>query len=136
MVEKEITDALVSVCRDHGWTITNFHVASKRNDSATNNTRGRHEWWIELKPGTLTTPTGPMMAAELDKEMKRLNTDYAERRYTGAMEPPFVRLVMPGVFEHWLRYRGKWGGDHKMPRCRSDRLIADELGASLQFARD
>jgi hypothetical protein len=47
-----------------------------------------------------------------------------------------VRLVMPGVFEHWMRYRGKWGGQHKMPRCRSDRLIADELGGALQFARD
>jgi hypothetical protein len=136
VIEKEVTDALVNVCRDNGWTVVNFHVASKPNDLATNNTRGRHEWWIELKPGTLTTPTGPVMAAELDKELRRMNANYAEKRETGAMEAPYVRLVMPGVFEHWMRYRGKWGGDHKMPRCRSDRLIADELGASLQFARD
>jgi hypothetical protein len=46
----------------------------------------------------------------------------------GGLDPPFVRLVMPGVFEHWMRYHGKWGGQNKMPRCRSDRLIADELG--------
>jgi len=35
-----------------------------------------------------------------------------------------------------MRYRGKWGGQYKMPRCRNDRVVADELGSSLQFARD
>jgi hypothetical protein len=137
VVEREVTNALVAVCRRNGWSIVNFHVAPKQNDSsATNRTRGRHEWWVELRPGTLTTPTGPIMAGELDVELRRLNAGYSERRETGAMEPPFVRLVMPGVFEHWMRYRGIWGGEHKMPRCRGDRLIADELGSSLQFARD
>ena len=43
---------------------------------------------------------------------------------------------MPGVFEHWMRYNKRWGGQHKMPRCNSDRKIADELGGALQFAKD
>jgi len=43
------------------------------------------------------------------------------------LEPPVVRLVMPGVFEHWMRHQGKWGGQNKMPRCRSDREVADQL---------
>jgi hypothetical protein len=136
MVEKEITDALVTVCRRNGWTIVNFHVAPLHMSSTTNRNRGRHEWWIELKPGTLTTPTGPFMAGELDTELKRLDVAYATKRSDGLLEPPYVRLVMPGVFEHWMRYRGKWGGQYKMPRCRNDRIIADELGSSLQFARD
>jgi hypothetical protein len=137
VLEKEITDSLVAVCRRNGWTVMNFHVAPKHGASTnTNRVRGRHEWWIELKPGTLTTPTGPFMAAELDVELRKLNSDYASRREAGTLEDPFVRLVMPGVFEHWMRYSGKWGGQHKMPRCRSDRVIADELGGSLQFARD
>ncbi|HEY1765452.1 MAG TPA: GH3 auxin-responsive promoter family protein [Opitutaceae bacterium] len=137
VVEKEITDSLVAVCRRNGWTIVNFHVAPIVMDSgAINKAHGRHEWWVELKPGTLTTPTGPVMAGELDAELRRLNPDYSAKRASGTLEPPYVRLVMPGVFEHWMRYRGKWGGEHKMPRCRSDRLIADELGGALQFARD
>ncbi len=137
VVEKEITDSLVMVCRRHGWTIVNFHVAPiTHNPGTTNKAHGRHEWWVELKPGTLTTPTGPAMAIELDAELRRLNTDYSARRASNTLEAPYVRLVMPGVFEHWMRYRGKWGGEHKMPRCRSDRLIADELGGALQFARD
>ena len=91
---------------------------------------------MELKPGTLLTPTGPVMAVELDMELKRLNEDYEAKRNGGALDSPFVRLVMPGVFEQWMRYHGKWGGQNKMPRCRSDRIIADELGGALQFAKD
>jgi hypothetical protein len=66
----------------------------------------------------------------------RLNRDYAAKRKAGVLDPPYVRLVMPGVFKHWMRYHGKWGGNNKMPRCRSDRTIADELGGALQFAKD
>ena len=136
VIEKEITDALMYVCRRNGWSITNFHVAPIFTNSSTGKLRGRHEWWVELKPGTIITPTGPVMAVELDMELRRMNEDYDAKREGGALDPPFVRLVMPGVFEHWMRYHGKWGGQNKMPRCRSDRIIADELGGALQFAKD
>ena len=119
-----------------GWTIANFHVAPLFDPSLTGANRGRHEWWIELKPGTIKTPTGPQMAAELDTELQRLNADYAARRKGGGLESPTVRLVMPGVFKHWLIFRGKWGGQHKMPRCRSDRVVADELAQVTNFAVD
>jgi hypothetical protein len=137
VIEKEVTDALVAVCQRHNWMTVNFHVAPLLSThSLTGQNRGRHEWWIELKPGTVETPTGTQMATELDAEIVRLNPDYAARRKTGAIEPPFVRLVMPGVFEHLLRFHGKWGGEHKTARCRSDRLFADELAQITNFARD
>ena len=75
-----------------------------------------------------------LVAAELDAELARLNADYAERRRTGTLGPPTVRLVMPGVFEHWLRFHGKWGGENKVPRCRPDRAIAVELAKITNFA--
>jgi hypothetical protein len=136
VIEKEVTDALIAVCRRHDWNIVNFHVAPVFVNSLTGQNRGRHEWWIELRPGTVTTPIGPQIAAELDVELQRLNDDYEAKRKGGGLEAPFVRLVMPGVFEHWQRYQGKWGGQHKMPRCRSDRLVADELAQITHFARD
>jgi GH3 auxin-responsive promoter len=136
VIEKEITDSLLTVCRRNGWTIVNFHVAPIFASSMTGRSSGRHEWWVELKPGTTMTPTGPIMAVELDHELMRLNPDYGAKRSRGALDAPFVRLVMPGVFEHWMRFHGKWGGRNKMPHCRSDRVIADELGSSLQFAKD
>lgn len=136
VIEKEVTDALIAVTRRHGWTIVNFHVAPVFVNTRTGQNRGLHEWWVELKPGTITTPTGPQMAAELDVELQRLNDDYEAKRKGGGLDAPVVRLVMPGVFEHWLKFQGKWGGQHKMPRCRSDRAIADELAQITMFAKD
>lgn len=136
VIEKELTDSLVAVCQQHGWTIVNFHVAPLFMQSLTGQTRGRHEWWIELKPGTVETPTGPMMAPVLDAELIARNDDYEAKRKGGGLEPPFVRLVMPGVFEQWMREHGKWGGQSKMPRCRSDREIADELARIARFTAD
>jgi hypothetical protein len=133
VIEKELTDALLSVCKRHGWTIINFHVAPIFVNTATGRKRGQHEWWVELKVPTIETPTGPVMAPELDTELQRLNDDYEAKRKGGGLEPPVVRLVMPGVFEQWMRAAGKWGGQSKMPRCRSDREIADQLAEITRF---
>jgi hypothetical protein len=136
VIEKEVTDALLAVCSRHQWTIVNFHVAPIFANTLTGQTRGRHEWWIELRPGTVATPIGPQIAAEIDAELQKLNDDYAAKRRGGGLDAPVVRLVMPGVFKHWLEFQGKWGGQHKMPRCRSDRVIADGLAQVTNFAVD
>jgi len=96
----------------------------------------RHEWWIELKPGTDETPTGPILAAELDVELQRLNEHYKTKRRGGGLGAPVVRLVIPGVFEHWMKHTGNWGRQYKMPRCRSDRAIADTLAELTRFTPD
>lgn len=131
--EKDLTDALVAVCQRHGWTIVNFHVAPLVSE---NNRTGRHEWWVELKPFTAETPTGPVIALELDAELKRLNDDYVAKRGSGELADPHVKLVMPGIFEHWLRARDKWGGENKVARCRGDRAFADELAQVARFSTE
>lgn len=134
VIEKELTDALLTVCQRHGWNIVHFHAAPLFMNSLVGQKRGRHEWWIELRTHTTETPTGPILAAELDAELIRLNDDYEAKRKGGGLEPPVCRLVMPGVFEQWMRDNGKWGGQNKMPRCRSDRDIADGLAKIARFA--
>jgi len=135
--EKDLTDVLTGVCNRNQWRIVNFHVAPlPTTPSLTGQRRTRHEWWVELKPGTVATPTGPQIAAMIDADLQQINGDYAERRRKGALETPYVRLVMPGVFEHWLRHAGKWGGQHKLPRCRPDRTLADQFAKITNFAAD
>lgn len=136
VIEKELTDALLTVCQRHGWNIVHFHAAPLFINSLLGQNRGRHEWWIELRTQTHKTPTGPLLATELDAELIRLNDDYEAKRKGGGLEPPLVRLVMPGVFEQWMRQNGKWGGQNKLPRCRSDREIADQLAKIARFADD
>jgi hypothetical protein len=68
--------------------------------------------------------------------LQRLIVKYEDKSKGGGMEPPIVRLVMPGIFEHWMRNKGKWGGLNKMPRCRRDRAIADELAQIARFTAE
>jgi len=133
VIEKELTDALTTVCRRNGWQVVNFHVAPIFVSSMIGQKRGSHEWWLELHPGSEATPTGPVLAHELDVELQRLNDDYEAKRKGGGLQIPVVRLVMPGVFEYWQRSVGRWGGQSKMPRCRGDRAIADELAKIARF---
>lgn len=135
VLEKEFSDALIAICQRNGWTIVNFHVAPLFTNPLLGTTRGRHEWWVELRPGTTITPTGPQMAVELDLELQRSNPTYDAKR-RAYLEAPVVRLVMPGLFEHWMRRHGKWGGQYKLLRCRNDRTVADQLAEIAQFAKD
>ena len=97
--------------------------------------RGRHEWWIEIKPGSEETPSAPVLGDELDAELQLLNEDYEAKRQGGGLEPPVVRLVPSGFFAQWLSLNGKWGGQNKMPRCRSDRTIADDFARMARARR-
>ncbi len=133
VVEKEVTESLLAVCQRHGWTIVNFHVAPVFADTLTGQRRGGHEWWIELKAPTVETPTANVISPELDTGLMQRNDDYAAKRRGRGLEPPAVRLVMPGVFEQWMRKNGHWGGENKMPRCRSDRVVADQLADLSRF---
>jgi hypothetical protein len=125
VIEKELTDAIAAVARARQARVANFHVAPRFFDAAAGEHRGRHEWWIEWK-------TGPGISAEdcardLDTELQVRNDDYQAKRQGGGLAAPVVRPLPDGTFERWLRSRGKWGGQNKVPRCRSDRAVADEL---------
>ncbi|HEX2101599.1 MAG TPA: GH3 auxin-responsive promoter family protein, partial [Candidatus Synoicihabitans sp.] len=130
VTERELTGALTLTCQRHQWRTVNFHVAPLPAGPG----GGRHEWWLELKPGTVETPKGPAIAAELDDEIQRHNALYRAKRKGGQLQEPVVRLVMPGVFEQWARQRGRWGGHGKTPRSRPDRQIADELAKLSPFS--
>jgi hypothetical protein len=129
VIERELTDALASACATHGATVANFHVAPRFANGTAGDTRGRHEWWLELRPGAGAPPTAEALALALDHELQQRNEDYEAKRRGGGLAVPLVQFTAPGTFELWMRRHGKWGGQNKMPRCRSDRAIADELAA-------
>jgi hypothetical protein len=133
VIEKELTDSLLAVCHRHGWTVVNFHVAPVFANTLTGQMRGCHEWWVELRVPTVETPMANVIGPELDSELKQRNDDYRGKRKGGGLEPPVVRLVMPGVFEQWMKKNGRWGGQNKMPRCRPDRTVADRLAELSRF---
>jgi hypothetical protein len=127
VIEKELTDALTKIATEFELTIVNFHVAPRFAAREEGETRGRHEWWVEAKGRSESAPDSEAMAVRLDRELQRLNEDYEAKRQGGGLALPLVYFVAAGTFERWMRRKGKWGGQSKMPRCRSDRVIADEL---------
>jgi hypothetical protein len=129
VIEKEITDALATVASRHALPVGNFHVAPLFAAPDADRKRGRHEWWIELRNTNPAAVPPTVVAAALDHELAVRNDDYAAKRQGLGLDAPVVQFTPPGSFEAWLRARGKWGGQNKMPRCRSDRTIADELAA-------
>lgn len=132
VTEREVTAALLAVCVRNDWTAVNFHVAPYFTRLVPR-PQGSHEWWVELRPGTVRTPTGPLLAAELDAELSRHQSSYTARRTNGALEAPIVRLVMPGTFDEWTRLHGVREGAGNLARCRGDRLVADQLAGIARF---
>ena len=127
VIEKELTDTITTVCRRHALSVADVHVAPLVPDPAAGRSRGLHEWWLELRAPGVPPEECDWLAAELDTELAIRNDDYAAKRAGAGLEAPVLRLLPPGFFEAWLQGKGKWGGQHKTPRCRSDRRIADEL---------
>lgn len=92
---------------------------------------GAHEWFVEfVKP-----PQGGMSLFMecLDASLRRQNSDYDAKRTAGlALRFPIGHAVQAGTFKAWLQSKGKWGGQHKVPRLSNHRTVADELNR-LQF---
>ena len=136
LLTREVIDALTSVCSRHKWIPTFVHVAPLPSRTELGVNYGCHEWWIELQAGTIDTPTGPVIAAELDHSLEGSHEGYRSRRQQKNLAAPIVRLVMPGAFEHWMRHKGRWGGPHKLAITRNDRQIADSLSRMARFSKD
>ena len=136
VIERELTDTLTQVCRQHGVATVNFHVAPLFPDPKQGRLLGRHEWWIELRSsGDVPRPDRAAFGADLDRELASRNDDYAAKRSGHGMVGPLVHFVRSGLFEDWLKRAGKWGGQNKTPRCASDRRVADQLAATDQPGR-
>ena len=91
------------------------------------NDRGscRHQWLIEFDrpPQSLET-----FAEKLDQALQTLNSDYEAKRYKNLTLQRLEVIAAPkGLFDLWLKSKGKLGGQHKVPRLCNDRRIMDEV---------
>ncbi len=87
--------------------------------------QGAHEWLIEFEQQPENTAD---FAAALDAALKSLNSDYEAKRHKDmALTMPIVHALSPGIFNQWLKQKGKLGGQHKVPRLSNERLYIDEI---------
>ena len=133
VTERDLVETLQAVCTRNGWQPVNFHVAPFSDRIAAGQMINGHEWWMELRTHTTKTPTANVIGPELDAELAQRNRSYAAQRITHRLEEARVRLVAPGVFAQWAQAQRLSDHASKMLRCRSDRLIADQLAALTHF---
>jgi hypothetical protein len=87
--------------------------------------RGAHEWLIEFEqaPGDLG-----YFINTLDNALKSLNSDYEAKRYHDMiLGEPIIRVMPKNTFYHWLKSKGKLGGQNKVPRLSNDRKYIEEI---------
>ena len=86
---------------------------------------GAHEWLIEFEK----SPHSIEYFTEiLDNALKSINSDYEAKRYQNlALKQPVVISAKKGTFYHWLKTKGKLGGQHKVPRLCNDRKYIEEI---------
>ena len=86
---------------------------------------GGHEWIIEFeqKPDDVEKFTDL-----LDQTLREVNSDYDAKRFKDmALRRPLLHLAADGTFYHWMKNRGKLGGQHKVPRLANNRKYIDEI---------
>lgn len=89
--------------------------------------KGGHEWYIEFEH---PPENQSQFAQDLDRILRELNSDYDAKRSHGlALDNLKIKYLKPGSFEKWMRKKGKYGGQNKVPRLRNDRKLLDELDA-------
>jgi hypothetical protein len=89
------------------------------------NQPGRHRFLIEF-----TRPPADMQqfAKSLDDALFELNKDYvAYRAGSITLDAPEVVAVRPGGFGDWMKSKGKFGGQHKLPRMDNSGKLTEEL---------
>jgi hypothetical protein len=117
------SDKAIAVACEKTGAIVNDYTAAPIYFSDEGN--GGHEWLIEFEkePRDMSSFT-----YELDNALKNVNSDYEAKRYKDiALKTPVVRALRKGIFEEWLRSKGKLGGQHKVPRLSNDRKYVDEI---------
>lgn len=87
--------------------------------------QGGHEWLIEFKqlPENLI-----LFTQVLDNQLRAVNSDYdAKRTKDIALQPLRIVVAAEGLFNQWLKNKGRLGGQSKIPRLNNDRKIFESI---------
>ena len=89
------------------------------------NAKCRHQWLIEFakQPDDIQK-----FAHLLDEHLQEINSDYEAKRFHDiTLQHLEIVVARQGLFDDWLRSKGKLGGQHKVPRLSNNRGNIDEI---------
>jgi len=119
----ENTDAaLVRTCEQTKAQISEYTVAPI---FLSREARGGHEWLIEFEKEPESLHDFGIL---LDKNLQNINSDYAAKRFKNlALHSPVIHKIPTGTFHNWLRSKGRYGGQNKVPRLANERKYLEEI---------
>lgn len=113
---------LETACKATGAQVLDYTAAPIYMDE---HAKCRHQWLIEFgkEPNDLNE-----FARLLDSKLQEINSDYEAKRYHNiTLQPLEIIPARKGLFNDWLRSKGKLGGQHKVPRLSNSRNNIEEL---------
>ena len=113
---------LAEACRRTGAEVLEYTAAPVFMDAEG---KCRHQWVVEFskEPSDLTE-----FARILDESLQQINSDYEAKRYKDiTLQRLELIKARPGVFNDWLKQKGKFGGQHKVPRLCNNRDIIEQV---------
>ena len=117
---------LAQACAATGAEVAEYTAAPIFMDA---NGKCSHQWVIDFRkePANLDE-----FATLLDETLQKINSDYEAKRYKSITLQPLQIIPAPnGIFDEWLKSKGKLGGQHKVPRLSNDRKIIEEVLAMM-----
>ena len=113
---------LAEACRQTGAEVLEYTAAPVFMDA---NGKCRHQWVVEFsrEPNDVAA-----FARILDESLQTINSDYEAKRYKDiTLQQLELIKARPGVFNDWLKQKGKLGGQHKVPRLCNNRDIIEQV---------
>ena len=113
---------LAYACQQTGAEVLEYTAAPVFMDA---NAKCRHQWLIEFS----TPPADLQQFSDLlDHRLQELNSDYEAKRYKDiTLQHLEIIPARKGLFNDWLKQRGKLGGQHKVPRLSNSREHIEQL---------
>jgi hypothetical protein len=119
--------ALAETCEALGAQVTDYTVAPVYFKGKN---KGGHEWVIEFER---EPPNMEAFNNMLDNNLQKINSDYEAKRFKNmAMERLSLNPVPRGTFHSWLKNKGRYGGQSKVPRLANNRQYVEDI---LNFMR-
>lgn len=122
----ENTDlALAMTCKQTNTIVSDYTAAPIFMSQG----KGGHEWFVEFEVAPSDTQ---LFAHLLDENLQQVNSDYEAKRYKNmALDPLRLNIVPRGGFKKWLKSKGKYSSQSKVPRLSNDRTYLNEIHSFL-----
>lgn len=113
---------LAEACKITGAIVSEYTAAPVFMDATG---QCRHQWVIEFQQPPEDVE---QFADVLDHALQTINSDYEAKRYKNlTLQRLEIVVARQGLFNDWLKSRGKLGGQHKVPRLANNRDIIEQV---------